>query len=182
MKVGEPLVYLLYFCSIASRLICCSLCGVKEEAEVKLKRENNLQGDRSFNDLQNMLFLVSSLAQVAQMTVFGLFAGHICITFWVELNVNKVYMSQATFFVAVAAYIQYCIQKCAPLVIFCSPYCEILATGLTVVNVTTISWVKFSSFGRHKTKNNWYTMFSITGAQPCTGLTVSQQNLRALTP
>jgi len=50
-----------------------------------------------------------------------------------------------------------------PLVIFGRLCCEILATGLTVVNVTTISWVKFSSFGQHKTENNWCTMFSITG-------------------
>jgi len=51
--------------------------------------------------------LVSYLAQVAkhQMTVLRRLAVHICITFWVELNVNKVYMSQTTFFVAVAAYI-----------------------------------------------------------------------------
>jgi len=34
---------------------------------------------------------------------------------------------------------------------------------LAVANVTAISWVKLSSFGRHKTKNNWYTMFFITG-------------------
>jgi len=82
---------------------------MKEEA--KMKHENNLQGDRSFNDLQNMLFLVSSLAQVAneQMTTLGRFGVHICITFWVEVNVNKFYMSQATFFVEIAAYIQYCI-------------------------------------------------------------------------
>jgi len=42
-------------------------------------RENNLQGDRSFDDLQNMPFLVSSLAQVAkeQMTVLGRFSVHI---------------------------------------------------------------------------------------------------------
>jgi len=46
---------------------------MKEKAGAKVKRENNLQGDRIFNDLQNMLFLVSSLAQVAkeQMTVLG---------------------------------------------------------------------------------------------------------------
>jgi len=58
-----------------------------------------------------MLFLFSSLAQVAeeQMTVLGRFGVHICTTFWVELNVNELYMSQATFFVAVAAYIQCCI-------------------------------------------------------------------------
>jgi len=58
-----------------------------------------------------MLFLVSSLAQVAkhQMTVLSRFGVHICTNFWVELNVNKVYISQTTFFVAVAAYIQYCI-------------------------------------------------------------------------
>jgi len=111
MKVGKPLVYLLYFCCIANRLICCSLCGMKEEAGVNVKRQNNLQAYRSFNDLQNMLFLVSSLAQVAKehMTVLGGFGVHICTTFWVELNVNKVYMSQATFFVAVSAYIQSCI-------------------------------------------------------------------------
>jgi len=58
---------------------CCSLCDIKEQAGAKVKRENNLQGDRSFNDLQNMLFLVSSLAQVAkeQMTVLGRFGVHI---------------------------------------------------------------------------------------------------------
>ena len=73
-----------------------------------MKRESNLQGDSSFNDLQNMLFLVSSLAQAAkeQVTVLGRYGVHICINIWVELNVNEVYMSQATFFVAIAAYIQ----------------------------------------------------------------------------
>ena len=55
------------------------------------------------------------------MTVLGRLGVHICITFWVELNVNKVYISQATFFVAVAAYIQQCIYKCAPLGDFCPP-------------------------------------------------------------
>jgi len=76
-----------------------------------MKSEDNLQGDSSFNGLLNMLFLVSSLAQVAkhQMTVLSRLGVRICATFWVELNVNKVYISQATFFVAVAAYIQYCI-------------------------------------------------------------------------
>jgi len=44
-----------------------------------------------------------------QMMVLGLFGVHICITFWVEVNANKIYISQATFFVVVAAYIQYCI-------------------------------------------------------------------------
>jgi len=39
---------------------------VKEKTWAKVKRDNNLQGDKSFNDLQNMLFLVSSLAQVAK--------------------------------------------------------------------------------------------------------------------
>jgi len=64
-----------------------------------VKREDNLQGDSTFNDLQNKLFLVSSFAQVAkeQVTVLGRFGVHICIRFWVELNVNKVYMSQPTF-------------------------------------------------------------------------------------
>jgi len=82
---------------------------MKEEAGTKLKRENNLQGDRSFSDLQNMLFLVSSLPQVAkeQITVLGRFGVHICTTFWIE--VNEVYMSQATFFLAIAVYSQYCI-------------------------------------------------------------------------
>jgi len=76
-----------------------------------VKRENNLQGDRSFNDLQNILYLVSSLAQVAkeQITVLGRFGVHICTTFWVDVNVNKVYVLQVTFFVAVAAYIRYCV-------------------------------------------------------------------------
>jgi len=41
------------------------------------------------------------------MTMLGRFGVHICITFWIELNVNKICISQATFFVAVAAYI-YC--------------------------------------------------------------------------
>jgi len=51
---------------------------MKEEAEAKVKCENNLQRDRSFNDLQNMLFLVSSLAQVAkeQIVVLGRFGNH----------------------------------------------------------------------------------------------------------
>jgi len=68
---------------------------MKEESGAKVKREINLQEDRSFNDLQNMLFLVSSLAQVAkeQITVFGRFGVCICITFWVDVNVNNVYMS-----------------------------------------------------------------------------------------
>jgi len=103
------IVYLLYFCCVANHLICCSLCDMKEEARAKVKRENNLQGDRSFSDLQTMLFLVSSLLQVAkeQITLLGRFGVHICTTFWVE--VNEVYMSQATFFLTVAAYSQYCI-------------------------------------------------------------------------
>jgi len=77
----------------------------------KVKSEDNLQGDSSFNGLQNMLVLVSYLAQVAkhQMTWLCRFGVHICITFWVDLNVNKVYISQATFFMAVAACIQHCI-------------------------------------------------------------------------
>ena len=54
-------------------------------------------------------------------------------------------------------------KKCATPCDFRPPCCEILATGLTVINVTAMSWVKFSSFGRHKTENNWYTMFSIAG-------------------
>jgi len=83
---------------------------MKEEAGAKVKRKNNLPGERSFNDLQNMLFLVSFLVQVAkkQMTALGRFGVHICITLWVEVNVNKVDMLQATV-VAVAACIQYCI-------------------------------------------------------------------------
>ena len=31
-----------------------------------MKREDDVQGDSSFNDLQNMLFIVSSLVQVAR--------------------------------------------------------------------------------------------------------------------
>jgi len=62
----------------ANHLTHCSLCDMKEEAGAKVKRENNLQRDRSFNDLQNMLFLVFSLAQVAkeQMTVLRRFDVH----------------------------------------------------------------------------------------------------------
>jgi len=68
---------------------------MEEEVGAKVKRENNQREDSSFNDLQNMLFLVSPLVQVAQeqMTVLGRFGVHICITFWVEVNVNKVYIS-----------------------------------------------------------------------------------------
>jgi len=110
-QLSRCIVYLLYFCCIGSHLICCSLCDMEEEAGAKVRREKNLQGDRCFSDLQNMLFLVSFLAQVAkeQITVLGRFGVYICTTFWVEVNVNKVYMSQATFFLAVAAYSQYCI-------------------------------------------------------------------------
>ena len=90
-------------------MICCSLCDMKEEVGAKVKRQNNIQGYRSFSELQNMLFVVSSLTQVAndQITVLGRFGVHICITFWLE--VNKVNMSQETFFLAVAACSQYCI-------------------------------------------------------------------------
>jgi len=130
-----------------------------------VKRENNLQGDKSFNDLQNMLFLVSSLGQVAkeQMTVLGRLGVYICITFWVEVNVNKVYMLQATFFRGGCCIHSILYLKNLPPLWFWPPCCKILLTGLSVVNVTAISWVKFSSFGRHKTKNSWYTMFSIAG-------------------
>jgi len=117
-QLPRCIVYLLYFCCISNYLICCSLCDMKEEG-AKVKRENNLQGDKSFSGLQNMLFLVSSLSQVSieQITVLGRFGVYISITFWVE--VNEVYLSQATFFLAVAAYSQYCIYKmCPPLVVF----------------------------------------------------------------
>jgi len=82
---------------------------MKEEA--RGKGEKRGQSTSRFNCLQNMLFLVSSFAQVAkhQMTVLSRFGVHICITFWVKLNVNKVEISQATFFVAIAAYFQHCI-------------------------------------------------------------------------
>ena len=40
------------FLQYSEPLICCSLCDMKEEAGAKVKRENNLQGDRSFSDLQ----------------------------------------------------------------------------------------------------------------------------------
>jgi len=57
---------------------------MKEEARAKVKSEDNLQGHSSFNGLQNMLFFVSSLAQVAkhQMTVLSEFGVHICTTFF----------------------------------------------------------------------------------------------------
>ena len=80
-----------------------------------------------------MLVLVSYLAQVAkhQMTGLSRFGVHICITFWVELNVNKVYIAQATFFMAVAACIQHCIEKCAPPCAFWTPCYDILTTALS---------------------------------------------------
>jgi len=70
----------------------------------------------NFSDLQNMLFLVSFLAQVTkeQMTVLSQFGVQVCITFSIEVNLNEVYMSQATLFVAADAYIQYCLM-CPPL-------------------------------------------------------------------
>jgi len=37
---------------------------MKEEAGAKVERVNNLQEDRSFNRLQNMLFLVSPLPKL----------------------------------------------------------------------------------------------------------------------
>jgi len=57
-----------------------------------VKHKVNLQGDSSFNDLENTLFFVSSLAQAAkeQMAVLGRFGVHTCITFWFKLNVNKI--------------------------------------------------------------------------------------------
>jgi len=108
-QLSRFIVYLLYFCCIGNHVICCSLCDMKEEVGAKVKRQNNIQGYRSFSELQNMLFVVSSLTQVAndQITVLGRFGVHICITFWLE--VNKVNMSQETFFLAVAACSQYCI-------------------------------------------------------------------------
>ena len=65
----------------------------------KVKIEDNIQRDSSFNGLQNMLVLVSYLAQAAkhQMTGFSRFGVHICISFWVELNVNKVYIRKRSF-------------------------------------------------------------------------------------
>jgi len=53
-----------------------------------VKSEDDLRVDSSFNGLQIMLFLVSSLAQVAkyEITVVSRFGVHICVTFWVELK------------------------------------------------------------------------------------------------
>jgi len=87
-QLPSCIVHLLYFYCVANHLICCTLCDMKEEAGAKVKRENNLQGDRSFSDLQNMLFLVSSLPQLVkeQITVLDRFGVHICTTFWVEVN------------------------------------------------------------------------------------------------
>ena len=83
------IVCLLYFGCIANRLICCRLYDMKEKTGVKLKRKNNIEGNR-FTDLQNMIFLVSSLVLVAeeQMTVLGRLGVHFCITFWVEVNLR----------------------------------------------------------------------------------------------
>ena len=123
LQLPRCMVHLLYlWCRpITNRLIC--RVTWKRRRGAKVKREDNLQGNSSFNGLQNMLFLVSSRAQNAkhQMTVLSRFGVHICIPFWVELNVNKVYISQATFFVAVAAYIQHCIYICALPCDFCLP-------------------------------------------------------------
>jgi len=72
--------------------------------------------ERNFNDLQNILFLVSSLAQAAkeQMTVLGRFGVHIGITLWVEVNVNEVYMSQALFSWLLLHTFTIVFKKCAP--------------------------------------------------------------------
>ena len=90
-----------------------------------MKSENNLQGDSSFKGLQSLstLFLVSSLAQIAQhqLTVLSRLGVHVCITFCVAFNMNNIYIAQATFFVAVSAYIQHCIKKCVPFCDFGPP-------------------------------------------------------------
>ena len=144
-QLPRCIVYLLYFCRIANRLICCSLCDMKEDSGAKVKHENNLQGDRSFTDLQNMLFLVSSLAQVLkeQITVLDRFGVHTCIAFWVEVNVNKVYMSLKGLFAwRLLHTFNSVFKNVSPLCYFCPFCCEILAAGLAVVNITAINWVK----------------------------------------
>ena len=88
LQLPRCVTYLHYFCCIANRLICCSSYDMKEKARAKVKSEDNLQGDSSFNGLQNMLFFVSSLAQVAkhQNTVLNRFGVHICTTFVATLS------------------------------------------------------------------------------------------------
>jgi len=57
---------------------------MKEKARGKGEmREDNLQGDSSFNDLQYLLLLDSSLADVAkkQMTALGVLRVHILYSF-----------------------------------------------------------------------------------------------------
>jgi len=58
-------------------------------------------------------------------------------------------MSQATFRDGCCIHSILHLKNVSPLVIFATPHpcCEILVTGLAAVNVTTISWVKFSPFG-----------------------------------
>jgi len=113
-----------------------------------VKSENNLQGDSSFKGLQSLstLFLVSSLAQIAQhqLTVLSRLGVHVCITFCVAFNMNNINIAQATFFVAVSAYIQHCIKKCVPFCDFWPPCCDILATALAAARKQYRSCVAIS--------------------------------------
>ena len=115
----------------------------KRRRGAKVKSEDNLQGDNSFNGLQIMIFFVSFLAQVAkhQMTVLSTFGVHICITFWVELNVNEVLILQAIFSWRLLHTSNIVFKNVPPLVIFGSPCCDILATALHPTCWASSQWI-----------------------------------------
>ena len=51
------------------------------------------------------------------MTVLSQFGVHICVTFWVELYVNKVYISQATWYIFSIVFIFWWNSTCSSLIV-----------------------------------------------------------------
>jgi len=108
---------------------------MKEKARGKGETRGQSTWRWSFNDLQNMLFLDSSLADVArkQMTVLDRLRVHICITFWVELNANKVYKFLRD---GCCVYPILYLTNVAPPCDFClPPCCEILAMRMIQIQI-----------------------------------------------
>jgi len=92
-----------------------------------VKSEDNLQGNSSFNEFQRLAkYAISSLlpcpsCKTSNDSVQQVRRLYVYIIFLVELHVIKVYILQEIFFVAVAAYIQHCILKCASTCDFWTP-------------------------------------------------------------
>jgi len=107
-----------------------------------VKSEDNLQEDSSFNGFHNNLFFVSSLAQVAkhQMTVLSRFGVHICIIFWVELNVNQFYMTQATFLWRLLHTSNILFKMCPPCN-FCPPLLRHPGDGPACIPTFLHAWI-----------------------------------------